>query len=914
MVNSLESYLEQFGLVAFRPGQRRVIETILEGHDTLCIMPTGGGKSLCYQLPTLVREGVTIVISPLIALMKDQVDSLSRLGIPATLINSTLSGSEQFNRIEAMTRGVYKLVYIAPERLRSVSFMKAVRDTPVQLMAVDEAHCISHWGHDFRPDYARLGRFRELVGNPQTVALTATATQLVQTDICKILDLQKPKTFVTGFARENLFLKVEQPESNVDKDKRLLSFLKSHDGCGIVYASTRKNCEQLMDLLNENLDRPAAFYHAGLPGEKRREVQEQFMSGEIPIIVATNAFGMGIDKADLRFVVHYNIPGSLEAYYQEAGRAGRDGLPSECLLLYSFQDRFIQEFFIENSYPSKETIRDVYEYLRGVQADPVEMTLQEIKDDLGLSLGTTGIANCENLLERANAIERMDSQENMAAIRIESELPTLIDLLPRDASTQRHVMRGLEKLVGPLRGERVMFRPKRFAEQLEMKWAAVARALKEITKLEPVDYVPPFRGRAIHLLAREKSFRELDIDFAELEKRKKSELEKLQRVILFATTRKCRQVEILDYFGDPESRKCDNCDNCRPSPKKISERPKFADSDACLYAVQVALSAVAKTQGRFGKKIIAQLLTGSESKKIVQFGLRKQSTFGLLRSLRQVDATKLLDWLIENGYAEQVENTKFRPLIRITSAGKVLMLGKDKIDLTEYLPAHLTTSISRYLRGKQPHRPVEKPNEEATEEIADNQSADESADNSGTHNDYVNNENSETSRQSQQPEQQPTRASDTGLSKTDLSVVKKDVSAVDDRIDQGGAEPKSVQRSTKLVERRDEGQQSTSRPSYYWTWRLFRDGYSEFEIHQIRGIELNVVADHVLQAAENQLECEPGWLLASDEIVELKRLVAAHPGKRETEWLSLLPDSWLPQKMLYFCRLKLHQNVIRTDL
>ena len=706
-MNSLESYLENFGLVAFRPGQRRVIETILEGQDTLCIMPTGGGKSLCYQLPTLARDGVTIVISPLIALMKDQVDSLTRLGIPATLINSTLSGNEQFNRIDAMTRGAYKLVYIAPERLRSVSFMKAVRDTKVQLLAVDEAHCISHWGHDFRPDYARLGRFRELVGNPQTVALTATATQLVQADIAKILNLNEPKTFITGFARKNLFLKVEQPESNSDKDRRLVEFLQSHDGCGIVYASTRKSCEQLLELLTENLSRPAAFYHAGLPAEKRREVQEQFMSGEIPIIIATNAFGMGIDKADLRFVVHYNIPGSLEAYYQEAGRAGRDGLPSECLLFYSFQDRFIQEFFIENSYPSRETIRDVYEYLRSIKADPVEMTLQEIKDDLGLSLGTTGIANCENLLERANAIERLDSQENMAAIRIESELQTLVDLLPRDATSQRHVLRGLEKLVGPLRGERVMFRPKRFAEQMEMKWSAVARAIREITKLDAVDYVPPFRGRAIHLLAREKPFHRLEIDFPELEKRKQSELDKLQRVISFATTRKCRQVEILDYFGDPESHQCDNCDNCRPSPRKLAEKPRNADPDACLYAVQVALSALTRAKGRFGKSIIAQMLTGSESKKMTQFGLQNQSTFGLLRSLRRTDASKLLDWLVENGYAQQIENTKFRPLIQITPAGKVLMSGRDKIDLTDYLPPNLTTLISRYFRGKQPHRPQE---------------------------------------------------------------------------------------------------------------------------------------------------------------------------------------------------------------
>jgi len=454
-----EQWLGKFGLDGFRPGQDHVIDAILSGRDTLCIMPTGGGKSLCFQLPTIAREGVTIVISPLIALMKDQVDSLLQRGIPATFINSTLGLDEQQSRIADMVGGKYKLVYIAPERLRSSSFMRSVQRTKIQLLAVDEAHCISQWGHDFRPDYARLGRFRERLGNPQTVALTATATSLVQDDISKILKFDNPAKFVTGFARTNLTLSVKSPKGNVEKDQELVRFLKSHPGCGIIYASTRKSCEQLIELLSEEIDRSVAFYHAGLPIDMRRKVQEQFMSGEIEIIVATNAFGMGIDKADLRFVVHYNLPGSIEAYYQEAGRAGRDGKPSECLMLYSYQDKFIQEFFIENSYPSKETVREVYSYLCSINKDPIEMTLQEVKDDLGLQIGTTGIATCENLLEKSGAIERLDSRQNAAGIRIHSDMKTLIDLLPRNARNQRHVMRGLERVVGDLRNERVMFQP-----------------------------------------------------------------------------------------------------------------------------------------------------------------------------------------------------------------------------------------------------------------------------------------------------------------------------------------------------------------------------------------------------------------------------------------------------------------------
>jgi ATP-dependent DNA helicase RecQ len=702
-----EDWLGAFGLDGFRPGQKNVIEAILSGRDTLCIMPTGGGKSLCFQLPTLARDGVTIVISPLIALMKDQVDSLQKIGIPATFINSSLSHEEQQSRIGAMVKGDYKLVYIAPERLRSNSFKRAVQKSNIQLLAVDEAHCISQWGHDFRPDYARLGRLRKLLGNPQTVALTATATTMVQEDIAKILELEEPAKFVTGFARSNLNLRVTSPGSNTEKDQKLIRFLKSHPGCGIIYASTRKNCEQLIEFLQDDLSRTVAVYHAGLTPESRRHVQEQFMSGEIEIIVATNAFGMGIDKSDLRFVVHYNLPGSIEAYYQEAGRAGRDGKPSECLMLYSFQDKFIQEFFIENSYPSRETIKQVYEYLRSIKTDPIEVTLQEIKEELGISTGTGGIGNCENLLEKAGAIERLDSRQNSAAIRIDSELPTLIDFLPRDARTQRHVLRALEQVVGSFRGERILFQPKRFADRLDMKWEAVNRAIKQLVKLPMIDYIPPFRGRAIHVVDRSLKFAQLDIDFGELKRRQKAEVEKLNSVIRFATSRRCRQLEILEYFGDPDRQLCANCDNCDENPVAaltqsvldVSERTPA--SDACLYAAQVALSGTARTKGRVGKTMIAQMLSGSTSQKVKRYA--KLPTYGLLSRLRQSDVVSLMEFLIQQGYIQQNEEVKFRPIAAISPTGTRLMKGQMYVDVSQQMPKALGKKIARHLNGKQPH-------------------------------------------------------------------------------------------------------------------------------------------------------------------------------------------------------------------
>ncbi|QYR20386.1 DNA helicase RecQ [Paenibacillus sp. sptzw28] len=499
MLEQAQQMLKQvYGFDSFRKGQADIIEGLLEGRDTLAILPTGGGKSVCYQLPALLLPGTTIVVSPLISLMKDQVDTLERLGVSAAYLNSSLDAAAYREVMRKTAQGGYKLLYVAPERLDGTMFESLASQMHISLIAIDEAHCVSQWGHDFRPSYRQLaGWIGRLENRPPVAAFTATATPEVSDDISAMLGLRKPNVFVTGFARTNLSLSVV---TGTDRRKFLRDYVAQRpDQSGIIYTATRKEAEDVCADLNR-LGISAGKYHGGLGDEERAEAQEKFRFDEIRVMVATNAFGMGIDKPNVRYVVHWQMPGDVESYYQEAGRAGRDGEESECVLLFEPQDVQVQRFLIERS-----------------TSDPERRTIQ---------------------------------------------------------------------------------------------------------------------------------------------------LSKLYTMMHYSRTEKCLLQFIVSYFGEEDVPSCGKCSNCLDQSEKVD-----MTEDA-----RKALSCVGRLKGRFGISLAAKVLKGSREKRILEFGLDRLSTYGLLRDWAEKDISDWLYWLVAEGYMRISEGEY--PTVSLAAEALPVLEGK----------------------------------------------------------------------------------------------------------------------------------------------------------------------------------------------------------------------------------------------
>jgi ATP-dependent DNA helicase RecQ len=614
----LISLQEHFGFQDFREGQLEVIATILSGKDAMVVMPTGSGKSLCYQLPAMMMDGATLVVSPLIALMKDQVDALRARGLPATFINSAIPEMEQRSRIESLRRGEYKLVYVAPERFRSPRFNAALRSVNISLFAVDEAHCVSTWGHDFRPDYLRLKNIIETLGQTPTLALTATATPYVRSDIIQQLGLKTPQTFVSGFDRPNLAIEVVHTQREREKISRIKRLAKSRDGSGIIYASTRKAVEQVGASL-VNLGLSVVTYHAGMTDSQRIKAQENFMTGRKQMIVATNAFGMGIDKPDIRFVVHYQMPGSIEAYYQEIGRAGRDGLPSSCLLLFNYADKNTHDFFIEGSYPSSSLVKEVYEALVSTGLKRVELSATEIGKRIS-ERNEMAVNSALYLLDRAGHIERTTRGSNRSEPG--SNRNRSILMLDEPPVTHLRVNHTDVKRRGDLEHRKLR-------EMIEFCYA-------------------------------ERCFRAYILDY-------------------FGDRHHARECGTCGNCGLPSTQSDIRSDATPPGATSADIIPRELTDDE-LLRVRKILACAKRMKGRFGKQILAATLRGSASKNVLKARLNDLSTYGLLKDMLNDDIMLFIEALV-SARCLSVSVGQY-PTVSITEFGNNVMLEKDKVELS----------------------------------------------------------------------------------------------------------------------------------------------------------------------------------------------------------------------------------------
>ncbi len=549
-----ETYLNKhFGFDTFRDGQKEIVTSILSGRDTLVIMPTGGGKSLCYQLPAIMQNGLTIVISPLIALMKDQADNLKRNGISAAFINSSIPYFEQQHVLRQVHNENLKLLYIAPERLEVSSFINELKAFKISFIAIDEAHCISEWGHDFRPSYLKIIYALELLGRPPVIALTATATPEVADDIVNSLQMIKPQVFKFGFDRPNLGFFTYEESNKEQLIKELLNNYKNQSG--IIYCSSRKRVEKYHLFLRDSGIR-SEFYHAGLNSSLRKIAQNNFISGKSKVIVATSAFGMGIDKPDVRLVIHSDLPPTLESYYQESGRAGRDGNDAGCFLVYEYKDRTLQEFFINMANPRLSIIESVYNELNLNNIDLKNISLK-------LNIPEKTIESCINILEKHEII-KSEYHRGRLFLELDKDIERISEYYGNTNEQRRVILESLlRKVPQSAFGNRTSLDYKRLCMELEINENTFISELNAFRFADILNYNLEKQGNKIENNFHGVPFNELPFDYEELFIRRTNSFNKLDHVLNYAETESCKREYILNYFLSPEAKSyCGKCTSC----------------------------------------------------------------------------------------------------------------------------------------------------------------------------------------------------------------------------------------------------------------------------------------------------------------------------------------------------------------
>ncbi len=648
-----------FGYKSFRSGQEEIIKSILAGNDTLAIMPTGGGKSICYQIPALMLEGTAIVISPLIALMKDQVDALIARGIAATFINSSLPFEEMQERLRNILLEEYKIVYIAPERLESDFFKRLLANIKISFLAVDEAHCISEWGHDFRPAYLNIYKALGNLDIHPISAFTATAGAEVQEDIIRYLRMRNVRKFVKGFDRPNLSYHTIETTQKIEKIAEIIK--STPKGSTIIYCGSRNRVEEVAKHL-ESLRVQCVAYHAGMPTEQRIISQNLFLSGEIAIIVATNAFGMGIDKPDVRNVIHCDYTGTLEAYYQEAGRAGRDGLPANCYLLHNNQDTALQEFFIANRYPEQEDIERVFITLISCadQSKRIAMPIAELANQAAISEGR--FVSSLEILERAGIIEL--SRRNVAAqIKFLATTEEVRNFLQNTTEERRDALTAILKQVSA----EAFRRPVELdVGQILMKFNIQQKTFEDTLKTLSILHFIEFENGSlvgeIKLLGTSKIALASKINYEELQERRKIAISKLNNVINYAYTTNCKRNYLLDYFRDDSySSICGHCSSCtnRSNTKATLQKRELI--------LKTVLNAIHQINNKFGKTFFIQFLQGKSNAKTRKYQLNEMELFGALNEFSEYD----IKYVIENAISRRLLQVSagMYPILSITPEG-----------------------------------------------------------------------------------------------------------------------------------------------------------------------------------------------------------------------------------------------------